>query len=1358
MIHLFKSALARTFTYALVAVLVAGLLLGALRLVLPFAGTLRGQVETLVGEQLGLPVRLGDLEVRLRGWRPQLRFRDARFLDQASGQVQLAMDRLALDLDLGASLQSLKPQIGAVTLVGARLVVRRLADGRLLVGGIQGTTGDPPDLAFFLRQGTFRLEAGEITWMEDGGTAPPLVLSGVRAWFVNAGPSHRLAVRATALNGVEVGLRLVADLIGEADAPGLWDGRAYLSVSGADLAPLVRTPLPADLRLSSDGVRLAAWAQIAAGRLAEVQAHLDLAGLALRRTLPGLEAQPLRLQALGTSLDWRQLPGAGGWRLDLHDLRVVQQRSPWPITDLALLQSSRDDGAWELRGGLSQARLGQILDLAQGAAPTLRELLPLESQDAFDHLLEADPDAAIRGLTWRLSGGGTGAPTWALGARLDSLNSTAAGALPGVRGLDLELVADQGGGQATLSGSGPGGTTVLDLPGLLREPLQLKRLKGELTWRQEADGRLWIQVPELIADHAAVATQTTLSLCLPASGGSPFLDLRGHFGNGDAVKAKALIPVGVLTPTLVQWIDQAVLAGQVPSGAVLFRGKLGDFPFREQEGRLLVLFDVRGGTLQYLPDWPALTAIDGQVQFLNHTMDLVVERARVLVSDVTGGTAGIDDLFRTRTLTIHASATGPQGDGLRVLRETPLAGHLGRLAEAFEVHGDMVLDLDISTQLHPGQPMTLAGRIGWPEGARIGLKGSPVELHDPAGSLAFTTEGLTSEGLTASLWGSPIRLAVESLGSTPAERRTRVRAGAATAVATLAKHLPSPAWSQLDGTLDWDLAVELRNADVSSAAIPIGFELDSDLKRLALGLPAPLGKTAGTKRPLSLTGRFTPGVGVTADAKLGDLTAHMDFAPQADGALELSGGRITVGAEPTGSEVRPANADGLWLTGSLANLDGDAWQDWWAGPAKKLAGPTTKSARDPGVLRGADLQIGRLSLGGVNWDDLRLRLKRGKGSWEADLAGASVAGTLSLPDDPRSQPIRARLTRLDLAPLANNVEETQIAPKGPAESSPADPRLAPGLDLQIEQLNWGKLELGRLKVLARPQTDGLDIPELSLQGPLAQATGSGAWTQVADGVVPVTRLALQGDSADLGALLRGLGYASAVEHAPATVGLSADWTGAPTNFDLAGLTGQLTFEVEAGSLLAVEPGVGRMLGILNIGALQRRLTLDFSDVFDKGYRFESISGDIALTPGLARIEHFEIAGPAADIAVTGSADLKTRRLDQVATVTPKISTGVAVASAVVGGPLVGAAVYLVDRVTGGAIDNLGRYQYRIEGPWDAPQVTPQGSAAAMGSGRPSSSTQSELGLPTDPGTAESAPRPKAPPAPTPEASPNPFLH
>jgi hypothetical protein len=36
--------------------------------------------------------------------------------------------------------------------------------------------------------------------------------------------------------------------------------------------------------------------------------------------------------------------------------------------------------------------------------------------------------------------------------------------------------------------------------------------------------------------------------------------------------------------------------------------------------------------------------------------------------------------------------------------------------------------------------------------------------------------------------------------------------------------------------------------------------------------------------------------------------------------------------------------------------------------------------------------------------------------------------------------------------------------------------------------------------------------------------------------------------------------------------------------------------------------------------------------------------------------------------------------------------------------VVGAAVYLVDRLAGNPIDRLGRYRYQITGPWQDPDV------------------------------------------------------
>jgi hypothetical protein len=82
----------------------------------------------------------------------------------------------------------------------------------------------------------------------------------------------------------------------------------------------------------------------------------------------------------------------------------------------------------------------------------------------------------------------------------------------------------------------------------------------------------------------------------------------------------------------------------------------------------------------------------------------------------------------------------------------------------------------------------------------------------------------------------------------------------------------------------------------------------------------------------------------------------------------------------------------------------------------------------------------------------------------------------------------------------------------------------------------------------------------------------------------------------------------------------------------------------------------------------------------------------------------DIRSSTADIRLRGVTDLVDGTFDQTARVTPKIGTGVAIAGAVAGGPLVGAAVFLADKVSGDAVDRLVSYEYQITGPWSDPVV------------------------------------------------------
>ncbi len=59
---------------------------------------------------------------------------------------------------------------------------------------------------------------------------------------------------------------------------------------------------------------------------------------------------------------------------------------------------------------------------------------------------------------------------------------------------------------------------------------------------------------------------------------------------------------------------------------------------------------------------------------------------------------------------------------------------------------------------------------------------------------------------------------------------------------------------------------------------------------------------------------------------------------------------------------------------------------------------------------------------------------------------------------------------------------------------------------------------------------------------------------------------------------------------------------------------------------------------------------------------------------------------------------------------PGIGTGLALAT----GVAAGAGIYLFTRVTGGAINRLASYQYRITGPWERPEITRLGWAPFAG--------------------------------------------
>lgn len=147
----------------------------------------------------------------------------------------------------------------------------------------------------------------------------------------------------------------------------------------------------------------------------------------------------------------------------------------------------------------------------------------------------------------------------------------------------------------------------------------------------------------------------------------------------------------------------------------------------------------------------------------------------------------------------------------------------------------------------------------------------------------------------------------------------------------------------------------------------------------------------------------------------------------------------------------------------------------------------------------------------------------------------------------------------------------------------------------------------------------------------------------------------------------------------------------------------MSVQVESGQFAQLDPGVGRLLGVLSLQALPRRITLDFRDVFSQGFAFDSISGSMKVTSGVLRTDDLSIRGPSAKVFMSGSTDLAAETQDLRVKVQPTLSESVALGAAIAG-PVAGVATLLAQKVLKDPIEKLFSYEYGVSGTWKDPQV------------------------------------------------------
>jgi uncharacterized protein YhdP len=317
---------------------------------------------------------------------------------------------------------------------------------------------------------------------------------------------------------------------------------------------------------------------------------------------------------------------------------------------------------------------------------------------------------------------------------------------------------------------------------------------------------------------------------------------------------------------------------------------------------------------------------------------------------------------------------------------------------------------------------------------------------------------------------------------------------------------------------------------------------------------------------------------------------------------------------------------------------------------------------------------------------LDINFKRIKSSWQGLFYSPFAAGSFFMPLELDKQSVISfNLKSLNLSALKSLELKSDKS-----NDTPFLVKTLPRITLGSEKVYYQGKNYGTLKVETSPMKDGLLIKQVSLSHKNSQLDLSGRWFQKKQ-----NKTQIKGTIKDknFGKLLRTLKISENLYHGDANFGFDLNWKDAPYKISKKNISGTLKVNLEQGRLLGVEPGLGRILGGLDIWKLMDRLSLDFSDVVLEGLSFTKIEGDITLNKGKVEIPKLYIDAMPAEIYLSGHTNLVTQALDLHATVLPKYP----VAGAMIGNIAnTVTKVFVGDELAGGLLLSL---RYDMTGNW-----------------------------------------------------------
>lgn len=1235
-------------------VVVVALLVSGLRLALPHLDHWRPEILNKIESATGVPVDASQLSASWQTFGPTLEARDIHADLKDGGEF--SVKRVTLALDVWQSLLHMRWQFRDLTFWQLRFRTNTPIEPGDGGEGLEGS--QLSDL--FLRQfDHFDLRDSEVSFITLSGQRAELAIP--QLTWLNDQARHRAEgqVSLSSLTGQHGVMQVRMDL---QDNDGLLkDGRIWLQADDIDVKPWLGKWMQDNIALETAQFSLEGWMTIDDGDIIGGDIWLKKGGASW---LGEGKTHTLSVDNLTAHIT-REQPG---WQFSIPDTRITMDDKPWPSGALTLAwipeqdvggkNNQRSDELRIRASHLELAGLEGLRPLASKLSPALSEIWQATQPSGQINVLALDiPLQQTEKTRFQIDWRDLAWKQWKLLPGAEHFSGTLAGS---VENASMTVSMKQ---------------AKMPYETVFRAPLEIEEGVATINWLKNDKG-FQLDGRNIDVKATAVHAHGGFRYLQPAND-EPWLGILAGISTDDGSQAWRYFPENLMGKELVDYLSSAIQGGQADNATLVYGGNPQNFPYENNDGQFEVLVPLRNAKFAFQPDWPALTNLDIELDFINDGLWMRSDKVNLGGVQASNLTAVIPDYSKEKLL-IDADISGPGKAVGPYFDESPLKDSLGATLEQLQLDGNVNARLHLDIPLN-GELVTAKGEVALKNNSLF-IKPLDSKLDNLSGKFRFINGNLTSEPLTARWFNQPLNVDFTTNEGAKAYQVAVNLSGnwqpARTGV------LPTQINDALSGSVTWDGKVGIELPYRAGATYDV--ELSGDMKNVSSHLPSPLEKSAGEPLPFTMN--------VKGNLQGFELTGLVGENNHFNSHWML-GERLSLERAiwASDSKTLPPLPEHSGVELNLPAMDGAEWLALFQQGVGNQVGNTTHF---PEYIT---LRTPMLSLGGQRWNNLSI------------ISEPSANGTVV---EAQGREINASLAMHNNAPWLANIKYLYYNPSVAKSNVTSSPFAAanqisfqgwPDAQIRCQQCwFWGQ-KYGRIDGDIAINGNTLTLSNGLLDTGYARLTADGEWVNAPGNERTSIKGKLRGKKID--AAVEFFGVSTPIRNSSFNFEYDLHWRNPPWQPDEATLNGIIRTHLGKGELTDISTGhAGQLLRLLSVDALLRKLRFDFSDTFGEGFYYDSINSTAWIKDGVLHTDDTLVDGLEADIAMKGSVNLVQRKLNMEAVVAPEISATVGVAAAFAVNPIVGAAVFAASKVLGPLWSKVSILRYHISGTIDQPQI------------------------------------------------------